>query len=36
MALEVLEAAHLVCPYSNAVRGNMDVVVELDPAPDVI
>ena len=36
MALEVLEAAHLVCPYSNAVRGNVEVVVELDPAPDVI
>ena len=36
VALELLDAAHLVCPYSNAVRGNVDVVVELDPAPDVI
>jgi Ohr subfamily peroxiredoxin len=36
VAREMLEAAHLVCPYSNAVRGNVDVLVTLDPAPDVI
>ena len=24
-AIELLEAAHRVCPYSNATRGNMDV-----------
>jgi lipoyl-dependent peroxiredoxin len=36
VAREMLDAAHLVCPYSNAVRGNVDVIVTLDPAPDVI
>jgi organic hydroperoxide reductase OsmC/OhrA len=28
-ALQLVEAAHLVCPYSNAVRGNVDVVLSL-------
>jgi Ohr subfamily peroxiredoxin len=35
-AQEIVEAAHQVCPYSNAVRGNVDVVAVVDPAPDVI
>ena len=35
-AQELVEAAHRVCPYSNAVRGNVDVVAVVDPAPDVI
>ncbi len=33
---EVVAAAHRVCPYSNAVRGNVDVQVVVDPAPEVI
>lgn len=28
-AQELLEAAHSICPYSNAVRGNIDVALEL-------
>jgi len=28
-AQELLEAAHEVCPYSNAVRGNIDVALDL-------
>ena len=28
--------AHHVCPFSNAVRGNVEVVVTVDPAPQVI
>ena len=28
-AKELLEAAHQVCPYSNAVRGNVDVTLTL-------
>jgi osmotically inducible protein OsmC len=28
-ARDVLEAAHQVCPYSNATRGNIDVTLEL-------
>lgn len=28
-AQALLEQAHAVCPYSNAVRGNIDVVLEL-------
>jgi lipoyl-dependent peroxiredoxin len=35
-AQEIVDAAHQVCPYSNAVRGNVDVVAVVDPAPDVI
>jgi lipoyl-dependent peroxiredoxin len=34
-AQAVLDAAHQVCPYSNAIRGNIDVTVRLVPAPDV-
>jgi Ohr subfamily peroxiredoxin len=28
-AEEIVEAAHAVCPYSNAVRGNIDVVISV-------
>ena len=28
-AQEVLDAAHQVCPYSNATRGNIDVAINL-------
>lgn len=28
-AQELIEAAHVVCPYSNATRGNIDVAVRL-------
>jgi lipoyl-dependent peroxiredoxin len=31
----LLDAAHEVCPYSNATRGNVDVSVRLVPPPDV-
>jgi Ohr subfamily peroxiredoxin len=29
VAQELLDAAHAVCPYSNATRGNVDVTLEL-------
>jgi lipoyl-dependent peroxiredoxin len=29
MAQELLEKAHAVCPYSNAIRGNVDVLLKL-------
>jgi lipoyl-dependent peroxiredoxin len=32
-ALRLAEAAHAVCPYSNATRGNIEVTVEVPPAP---
>jgi Ohr subfamily peroxiredoxin len=35
-AEQVVAKAHTVCPYSNAVRGNVEVTVVIDPAPDVI
>jgi lipoyl-dependent peroxiredoxin len=35
-AEQVVAKAHTVCPYSNAVRGNVEVTVVVDPAPDVI
>jgi lipoyl-dependent peroxiredoxin len=28
-AMELVEKAHLVCPYSNATRGNIDVQLEV-------
>jgi organic hydroperoxide reductase OsmC/OhrA len=28
-AERLVEAAHQVCPYSNATRGNIDVVLEV-------
>ncbi len=30
---ELMAAAHQVCPYSRATRGNIEVVLELAPAP---
>jgi osmotically inducible protein OsmC len=35
-AEEIVEAAHRVCPYSNAVRGNVEVSLVIDPEPEVI
>ena len=32
-ALELVEAAHKVCPYSNATRGNIDVKLSANGAP---
>jgi Ohr subfamily peroxiredoxin len=30
---QLMEAAHQVCPYSRATRGNIEVTLELAPAP---
>lgn len=35
-AEEIAALAHQTCPYSNAVRGNVDVLLVVDPAPEVI
>jgi Ohr subfamily peroxiredoxin len=35
-AAELVEAAHQVCPYSNAIRGNVNVAIVVDPEPEVI
>ena len=35
-AEEVAGLAHEACPYSNAVRGNVEVRLSIDPVPDVI
>ena len=35
-AERIVKLAHQACPYSNAVRGNVDVQLSVDPAPDVI
>jgi osmotically inducible protein OsmC len=32
-AVELVRAAHEVCPYSNATRGNIDVVLTANGAP---
>jgi osmotically inducible protein OsmC len=32
-AVELVRAAHQVCPYSNATRGNIDVAVTANGAP---
>jgi lipoyl-dependent peroxiredoxin len=32
-AAEIVRAAHKVCPYSNATRGNIDVVLTANGAP---
>jgi Ohr subfamily peroxiredoxin len=32
-AIELVHAAHQVCPYSNATRGNIDVQLLLDGKP---
>jgi lipoyl-dependent peroxiredoxin len=33
-AAELVRAAHKVCPYSNATRGNIDVDIEVTGGPD--
>ncbi len=35
-AEEIVASAHQTCPYSNAVRGNVDVTLVIDPEPEVI
>jgi lipoyl-dependent peroxiredoxin len=32
-AVELVRAAHSVCPYSNATRGNIDVILTANGAP---
>lgn len=32
-AAELMERAHLVCPYSNATRGNVEVILAMDGVP---
>jgi Ohr subfamily peroxiredoxin len=32
-AVELVQAAHKVCPYSNATRGNIDVTLTANGAP---
>ena len=32
VAVDVVRAAHLVCPYSNATRNNIDVKLSVKPA----
>jgi organic hydroperoxide reductase OsmC/OhrA len=32
-AVEIVAAAHAVCPYSNAVRGNVDVKLTANGRP---
>lgn len=36
VAQQLADAAHRVCPFSNAVRGNVDMTIVVDPAPEVI
>lgn len=36
LARQIAADAHRVCPYSNAVQGNVEVVVTVDPALEVI
>jgi lipoyl-dependent peroxiredoxin len=36
VAEQIAADAHGICPYSNAVRGNVDVQIVVDPAPEVI
>jgi organic hydroperoxide reductase OsmC/OhrA len=31
-AQEIVEAARRVCPYSNAIRGNVEVALVVDPS----
>jgi lipoyl-dependent peroxiredoxin len=35
-AQQLVEAADRMCPYSNAIRGNVEVAVVVDPEPEVI
>jgi lipoyl-dependent peroxiredoxin len=32
-AVELVRAAHAICPYSNATRGNIDVILTANGAP---
>jgi organic hydroperoxide reductase OsmC/OhrA len=32
-AVDLVEAAHRVCPYSNATRGNIDVALSANGVP---
>ena len=32
-AVELVKAAHKVCPYSNATRGNIEVLLTANGAP---
>jgi lipoyl-dependent peroxiredoxin len=32
-AVELVEAAHAVCPYSNATRGNLEVILSANGSP---
>jgi osmotically inducible protein OsmC len=36
VAEQLAQEAHVVCPYSNAVKGNVDVRIIVEPAPEVI
>ena len=36
VAEQLAADAHRVCPFSNALRGNVDVTIVVDPAPEVI
>ena len=36
IAEDLVAAADRVCPYSNAIRGNVEVTLVVDPAPEVI
>lgn len=36
VAEQLAADAHRVCPFSNALRGNVDVAIVVDPAPEVI
>jgi lipoyl-dependent peroxiredoxin len=35
-AEQIVADADRICPYSNAVRGNIEVTVALEPAPEVV
>jgi lipoyl-dependent peroxiredoxin len=35
-AQQIVELADRMCPYSNAIRGNVEVAVVVDPEPEVI
>jgi lipoyl-dependent peroxiredoxin len=35
-AQQLVETADRMCPYSNAIRGNVEVAVVIDPEPEVI
>lgn len=35
-AEDLVQEAHRVCPYSNAVKGSIDVLIFVEPVPEVI